>query len=476
MKKRITALIILLCVGALFLTSCGKEENPDTLPDNEIAGKVDKSEGKNDTTEKKPDKKAEKEEGSLAELRAEIADKSAFLGIAYLGYSDGAFDDIRKQLSEMTLCEAYPFLNDITADALYKTESNELYLAVPADKNATVEIYSAVLNESTYELERGELLGKSENGKPFLLSCNVSEIMPNVIISTEGIDYSPSLSGENGKVVTIEGVYDFTPYNIINEYFGLDNNSFVADGADSEFCGFWMGDAEDGDYVVNTLALTLTPDGTAEYIYGIGNSEPTEGFEGTWSYDSERDMILLDMFGGPFDDYLDSDEKYIVPYKLECGFKWDVEHRDDGICLILTHEEGNPILWGKNGATFELYDATSSEEDYSYLVGSWGIISEIRETYLELFDNGQAHYYVKESDTVTKEVYGLWEAEGLTLYLNLQGHYDDSEAEKVLISGEYGIKYDGELLTLSMLSEATDPLTAFMMENGYDSFILCGVG
>ena len=49
--------------------------------------------------------------------------------------------------------------------------------------------------------------------------------------------------------------------------------------------------------------------------------------------------------------------------------------------------------------------------------------------------------------------------------------FDDSKAEKVLISGEYGISYDGEYLTLSPLNEASDPMTAFMQENGYDTFI-----
>jgi hypothetical protein len=181
-------------------------------------------------------------------------------------------------------------------------------------------------------------------------------------------------------------------------------------------------------------------------------------------------MIILDMYGGPPNDYEDSDELFIDPYELKCGFKWDMDYRDDGTYLILTHEEGDPILWGKNGATFEFAEASEpeEEEDYSYLIGSWGIISEKSETYLELFPDGSAHYYVTRDGVTENDLRGSWHAEALMLYLTL--------GEEEALTGAYGIMYDGELLTLSILDDFAEPLTAFMAENGYDSFILCAVG
>jgi hypothetical protein len=89
-------------------------------------------------------------------LRKVISDNNAELGIAYLGYNSGSFDDIKKYLGEMALYELYPFIKDIDADSFYETESNELYLVVPANKEATVEVYSGVLNEEEFELDDGD--------------------------------------------------------------------------------------------------------------------------------------------------------------------------------------------------------------------------------------------------------------------------------------------------------------------------------
>ena len=115
----------------------------------------------------------------------------------------------------------------------------------------------------------------------------------------------------------------------------------------------------------------------------------------------------------------------------------------------------------------------TEEDDYTYLIGSWGIISEKSETYLELFPDGSAHYYVIRDGATEIDLYGSWYAEALTLYINLG--WDDS-TEDFALFGAYGIMYDGELLTLSILDDFASPLTAFMADNGYDSFILCGVG
>ena len=450
-----------------FAASCDKDEKPDTISANEAVDEVEKPSINPD----KPDKEEEKADTSLAVLKEEISKNGAKIGIAYLGCFEETFDATKDYFKYLGIYEDYSFVEEMSIDDLIINENNEMYLVVPAD-NAEVSVYDAILNEELYELEKGELLGKAVDGKPFLLLCNVSEIIPNVILETDEFEYIPFLSGENGEIVGNEAVYDFSPYEKIREYFDIQNG--LADGADPIFCGSWIGEAEDGDLGVNTLFLTLNVDGTATYIYGIGNSEPTEGFTGEWSYDSDRDMILLDMFGGPYNDYLDSEEIYIDPHDLECGFKWDMDYRDDGTYLVLTHEEGDPILWGKNGATFELAEVTVFEEEsYNYLIGSWGILSEKSETYLELFPDGSAHYYVIRDGATEQDLRGSWYAEALTLYLNLG--WDDS-TEDFALFGAYGIMYDGELLTLSILDDFANPLTAFMADNGYDSFILCSVG
>ncbi len=483
MKKILTLILAFLLCLVLFV-SCTEENNKpdvennnsvtenDDGQDGKITTKPDKSNGKTDKKPSKPDV-SEKEDELLTELRKQISDSGAKLGVAYLGGFVETFDDTKEYFKYLGLYEDYPFVEEMELDDLIVNENNEMYLVVPADNTETVKVYDAVLNEETYDLEKGEILGESANGKPFLLLCNVSDIIQNVIISTGTLEYSPYLSGEDGELVENQDIYDFSPYEKIKEYYAIQNG--LADGADPIFCGSWFGESENGDDELMAMYLELFVDGTATYVYGVGNSEPTEWFIGEWSFDAERDMILLDMYGGVPNDYEDSEELFIDPYELECGFKWDMDYRDDGTYLILTHEEGDPILWGKNGATFEFAELyiPEEEEDYTYLIGSWGIISEKSETYLELFPDGSAHYYVTIDGVTEKDLRGSWYAEAFTLYLNFG--WDDS-TEAFALSGAYGIMYDGELLTLSILDDFAEPLTAFMAENGYDSFILYGVG
>ena len=469
MKKIISLLLVFTLCAMLFVSCTDETDKPDAVNNNDVT-QTDDSQG--DKTTSKPDK-SEKEDELLTQLRKQISDSGAKLGVAYLGYFVETFDDTKDYFKYLGIYEDYPFVEEMELCDLIVNENNEMYLVVPADNTETVKVYDAVLNEETYELEKGELLGESANGKPFLLLCNVSEIIPNVIISKGTFEYSPCLSGEDGELVENQDIYDFSPYEKIKEYYDIQNG--LADGADPIFCGSWFGESENGDYELMAMNLELYVDGTATYVYGVGNSEPTEWFMGEWSFDAERDMILLDMYGGVPNDYVDSDELFIDPYELKCGFKWDMDYRDDGTYLILTHEEGNPILWGKNGATFEFAEASEpeEEEDYSYLIGSWGIISEKSETNLELFPDGSAHYHVTRDGVTEKDLRGSWYAEAFTLYLNFG--WDDS-TEAFALSGAYGIMYDGELLTLSILDDFAEPLTAFMAENGYDSFILCAVG
>lgn len=471
MKKIISLLLVFTLCAMLFVSCTQENDKPDVKNNNDV---TETNDSQGDKTTSKPDK-SEKEDELLTELRKQISDSGAKLGVAYLGYFVETFDDTKDYFKYLGLYEDYPFVEEMELGDLIVNENNEMYLVVPADNKETVKVYDGVLNEETYELEKGELLGESANGKPFLLLCNVSEIIPNVIISTGTLEYSPYLSGEDGELVENQDIYDFSPYEKIREYFDIRNG--LADGADPIFCGSWFGESENGDYELMAMSLDLYVDGVATYVYGIGNSEPTEWFMGEWSFDAERDIILLDMYGGPPNDYEDSDELFIDPYELKCGFKWDMDYRDDGTYLILTHEEGDPILWGKNGATFEFIESSEPiEEDYTFLIGSWGVISETEETYLELFDDGMAHYYITRNDKTEKDIFGSWYAAASVLYLTLVEEDEDKNSESVVSMGAYDINYDGEFLTLSVLGDDNYPLTSFMAENGYDSFILIGVG
>ena len=72
-----------------------------------------------------------------------------------------------------------------------------------------------------------DFLYHSEDGEPFLLKCNVSEIYPDAkVIFTDSkgdhAEWYPGLSGKDGTVITSNDtnkkVHDFTDYGNISGY------------------------------------------------------------------------------------------------------------------------------------------------------------------------------------------------------------------------------------------------------------------
>ncbi len=224
MKEKIKLKPILLSIvvllAALMLASCnGKEENKSdgAIADDGLAD-INRTENqKSDVGEEEP----KPEDSSLEELRETLLQNEAVLGVAYLGYTDGTFDDITVYLEQLGLHEKYPFVKAFESGDFVSLESNELYLVVPASEDACIGVYGAKLNENSYMLEKDGLITEMKDGKPFILACNISEIVPNVVLETDQLLYSPSLSGMDGSVVTAEGIYDFSLYEEINGYFGF---------------------------------------------------------------------------------------------------------------------------------------------------------------------------------------------------------------------------------------------------------------
>lgn len=352
--KRAFLTVLILCLAVTLFASCGKTNVADVEESNVNGNNQSEEKIADDGAEEKKDADEQnqisvQENEFLSALRQEISDNGAKLGVAYLGYNDGTLEEIKEYVGELGFVESYPFIEEISSDEFVENDSNELYLVVPASKDETVRVYDAIWNNEVFELEKANLLCEVTDGKPFLLLCNISEIVPNVIISTDSLDYSPCLSGMDGTLVTEEEIYDFSPYEEVLEYFG------IANGADSIFCGSWFAEEYDAEGELMSMYLNLNPDESAEYVYGIGNGEIIQQFEGTWSVDADTDMIVLDLFGG-------SPDEDAVPFEMISTFKWDMDYREDGTYLILEHEEGDALLLGLVGATTEFADNTEYYE------------------------------------------------------------------------------------------------------------------
>ncbi len=458
MMKRIR-IIVLLLLSVILLCACTDKPAVTTEAPTTTEAPV--------TTEPQSDEWSQSAKEAHKSVLLNMEPSDAMLGVAYLGYFDGTFEDALSYLEDLGVNKQFLFAMELKEDAFVDLAGGELYLLVPA-YGVTLSVCEAVLDEESFILEKGDAYYIATDGMPVLLSCNESEIISNVIITADDFNgsaftYSPQISGADGSLITTEGVLDITPYDELAIYYGF------ADGADPIYCGEWFCEAADGDGNLKAMMLSLYPDGSAEYLYGIGNSEVEEIFGGDWYYDSDRDMILLDMVGGPPPQYDGVEFSDTEVYELKCGFKWDMDYRDDGTYLCLTHEEGNSILFGKNGAAFEFIQMPDAKEDVAEdLIGTWAIISEKSEVYLELFVDGKARFTATRDETVEKDIFGTWSAEGLTLYLDFA---EDGER----FGGEYGISFDGELLTLSILGNS-DSFTEFMKENGYEQFMFNGVG
>ncbi len=93
---------------------------------------------------------------------------------------------------------------------LYETNGEELYFIVPIQKNVTMNIYSAVMEEA--DIVKDKLIASTN--KPFILKCNVSDIIPNIIIEIKQnnivYEYSPSISLKDGSLYVNEHVMDIS--------------------------------------------------------------------------------------------------------------------------------------------------------------------------------------------------------------------------------------------------------------------------
>lgn len=156
------------------------------------------------------------EELSLELLQDEIMQSGNKVGLAFLGYVDSQSSevDLRDYIMHSDAGSKYPFL---LMSGLLMVEGQELYVIVPPDEMTSITVYASGVNEwGEYVDDTSMPLGENWPGEPLLLQCNLSEIYSNVLIvvndGSETIAFRPSLSMEDGHLVEIPGVYDFSIY------------------------------------------------------------------------------------------------------------------------------------------------------------------------------------------------------------------------------------------------------------------------
>ena len=163
-------------------------------------------------------------------LREQTKGVEMLCAVAYIGFVDPEMteEECAQVFLNSRYCGEYPEISEITADnCVTECGGYELYLVCPADEAATVSVNEWLLTEENeYMGEAGQVYYRSETGEPVLIRCNVSDIMPNVVVNivdSEGrtVQWCPSLSLKDGSVSRYgveDKVYDITHY-IYNETY-----------------------------------------------------------------------------------------------------------------------------------------------------------------------------------------------------------------------------------------------------------------
>lgn len=149
---------------------------------------------------------------------------------AYIGFTDPEMtaEECAELLRSSRYADEYPALADMPVEnCIVDCGGYELYLVFPTDENASVSVCEWLLTEENdFAGEAGAVYYRSEGGAPVLIRCNVSDIMPNVVVnivdnSGNVVQWCPSLSLKDGSMSRYgveEKVYDMTHY-IYNETY-----------------------------------------------------------------------------------------------------------------------------------------------------------------------------------------------------------------------------------------------------------------
>ncbi len=163
--------------------------------------------------------------------RNDLKKAESMCGVHYVGYAEEELSDIKNQrkyyddlLAKEDMINAYPFLKDMPDNQFVGTKlGHDLYIVIPADPNAHVDVKSVVYDDKDDFAGREEdTLYASDTGAPFVLQCNYSDIFSDAVIKitdSEGntLRWSPFISLRDGRVATAaedgKTVYDFTAYS-----------------------------------------------------------------------------------------------------------------------------------------------------------------------------------------------------------------------------------------------------------------------
>ena len=324
MKKIVCILLLSL---AFLLSACGGNptESESSQPAEEAETEVVEAE--------QPEAASQAEDPSLARLREHTETTGNLMAVAFLATLFEGGQEAYDELVE-PLLESSPFLADLDWEKAAVASGMEVYCVVPRDPDCRITVTEWIIDENG-EGKAGENLYDGDNGEPVLLMGNVSDIMPNLMVTVtaadgETLSYSPCLSLRDGMLDRggTEGVYDFTVYY-----------DMPPEGI-PDYAGDWAAfDVSDHDGREYTCCLTFSPDGTVDYFYYDEPGVILERFTGTAVNNEDEGTVSLDLTltGGRYMEEGAPEYSSWGTYRVE---------KPDNDTLILTLLDGDRLPYG----------------------------------------------------------------------------------------------------------------------------------
>ena len=202
MKKIIMAITVLAITASL--CACSEKNNAaDTATTTPSATTSEATTLADIVTEPADDK--------YSEVREKLSEDD-LCAVAYLGGCKSA-DEVKQTVKNSSFAAEYAFVAEIPDERIVQAEAGwDVYCIIPKHSDAQVSVKGVALDENAELSETDELY--SGAGEPILLYCNISDILPNALVTVschgKTVSFNPHLSARDGSLVTAEnGVYNF---------------------------------------------------------------------------------------------------------------------------------------------------------------------------------------------------------------------------------------------------------------------------
>lgn len=140
----------------------------------------------------------------LTLLQDSLAKEGYVCGAAYIGtILDGKTE--AEYIDNSDYKTRYPFITLIDEDRIVRNAGDEVYCIVPAKGYNNLTVNTFVVDESNdYKGAADKELYSASDGKPILVRGNISEIMPNIIVTLSNgetlFSFNPCLSMRDGSL------------------------------------------------------------------------------------------------------------------------------------------------------------------------------------------------------------------------------------------------------------------------------------